>query len=142
MLNILNNKIDFIEQLHISSENRIGTFLFRGNHVLEAPRPADISLQVKTVMIYDNHFPCDCQIHIILESDFVNNSAVEFRKHNFCISPLEYNAKPMSSVDLDLIATCHDILIKDNLGSGNVNAIPLSIIIITFCSIVDFFFAY
>ncbi|XP_012287274.1 insulin-like growth factor-binding protein complex acid labile subunit [Orussus abietinus] len=116
-INIMNNKIDAIEQLHIYSNSAIGMFRFHGNHVLEAPRPGDAVLEVGTISAVENYFPCDCQIHDVLESDFANSSVVEFQQRNFCISPLEYNGKPMNTVDFDVIARCHEKVVHDNLGS-------------------------
>lgn len=118
-LNVLNNKVDLIQQLHLRRDNFIEVLRFHGNHVLEAPRhPRDIVLEVGTVSAIDNHFPCDCQAHNVLESDFVRGNSVEFQRRNYCISPFEYNGKPMNVVDFDLIARCHDNVIQDNLGSG------------------------
>lgn len=117
-LNILNNKIDVIDQLRLTSENSIGIFRFNGNHVLAAPRARETYLQVNTIVAINNHFPCDCQIHDVLEGHLANGSADEFRQRNYCISPIEYNGKPMNLVDFDLIARCHDKVVQDNLGSG------------------------
>lgn len=125
-LNILNNKIDFIERLFLKNENNVEFLRFHGNHVLEAPRHArDISLEVNSISAIENHFPCDCQAHNILESDFVNGTVNEFQKKNYCISPIEYNGKPMNLVDFDLIARCHDNVVQDNLGSGVVGIFTL-----------------
>ncbi|KAG7212807.1 hypothetical protein KM043_013063 [Ampulex compressa] len=118
-LNVLNNKIDLIQQFSLRYENAIEVLRFHGNHVLEAPRHArNITLEVGSISARDNHFPCDCQAHNILESDIVNGTVEEFRRRNYCISPIEYNAKSMSHIDFDLIARCHDNVIQDNLGSG------------------------
>ncbi|XP_031830100.1 uncharacterized protein LOC116425925 isoform X2 [Nomia melanderi] len=125
-LNILKNKIDLIERLFLRYENNINLFRFHGNHVLEAPRHSkDINLEVNSISAIDNHFPCDCQAHNVLESDFVNGTATEFQKKNYCISPIEYNGKPMNFVDFDLIARCHDNVMQDNLGSGVVGIFTL-----------------
>ncbi|XP_076630533.1 uncharacterized protein LOC143346372 [Colletes latitarsis] len=126
-LNILNNKIDLIERLFLRHENNIELLRFHGNHVLEAPRHArDIKLEVTSISAIDNHFPCDCQAHNVLESDFVNGTVSEFQKENYCISPIEYNGKHMNLVDFDLIARCHDNVVQDNLGSGVVGIFTLS----------------
>lgn len=125
-LNILNNKIDLIERLFLRYESNIEMLRFHGNHVLEAPRHAkDIILEVTSISAVDNHFPCDCQAHNVLESDFVNGTVSEFQKNNYCISPIEYNGKPMNLVDFDLIARCHDHVVQDNLGSGVVGIFTL-----------------
>ncbi|KAI4503531.1 hypothetical protein M0802_000934 [Mischocyttarus mexicanus] len=122
-LNILNNKIDLIERFHLREENTVNILRFHGNHVLEAPRHAnDIILEVNSISAIDNHFPCDCQAHNILDSDFVNGSAIEFKRKNYCISPIEYNNEPMIQVDFELIANCYDNVVQDNLGSGVVIA--------------------
>ncbi|CAL1683347.1 unnamed protein product [Lasius platythorax] len=118
-LNILNNKVDLIQRLHLRSENCIEKLRFHGNHVLEAPRQAkDVVLEVNAISAIDNHFPCDCQAHNVLESDFARRNSVEFQRRNYCISPFEYNGKPMNVVDFELVARCHDNVIQDNLGSG------------------------
>ncbi|XP_006558929.1 chondroadherin isoform X2 [Apis mellifera] len=127
-LNILNNKIDLIEKLFLRYENSIEMLRFHGNHVLEAPHHAkDINLEVSSISAIDNHFPCDCQAHNVLESDFVNGTITEFQKKNYCISPIEYNGKPMNFVDFGLIAKCHDNVVQDNLGSGVVGIFTLPI---------------
>ncbi|XP_017883428.1 leucine-rich repeat-containing protein 15 [Ceratina calcarata] len=125
-LNVLNNKIDLIEKFSLRYENYVEMLRFHGNHVLEAPRhPRDISLEVSSISAVDNHFPCDCQAHTVLESDLVNGSVVEFQTRNYCISPIEYNNKPMNLVDFDLVARCHDNVVQDNLGSGVVGVFTL-----------------
>ncbi|XP_012255752.1 chondroadherin-like isoform X1 [Athalia rosae] len=124
-LNILNNKIDVIEQLYLTSDRAINILRFHGNHILEAPRAGDTILQVNTISAINNHFPCDCQIHNILESDFASNSSTEFQQHNYCISPIEYNGKSMSFVDSDIIARCHEKVVQDNLGSGAVSSLSI-----------------
>lgn len=132
-LNVLNNKVDTIDRLHLRHENFIEVLRFHGNHVLEAPRhPRDILLEVETVSAVDNHFPCDCQAHNVLESDFVRGDSVEFQRRNYCISPFEYNGKPMNVVDFDLIARCHDNVVQDNLGSGvvSVSCLPAFLLIV------------
>ncbi|XP_008203591.2 leucine-rich repeat-containing protein 70 isoform X1 [Nasonia vitripennis] len=117
-LNIVSNKIDAIEEFHLASNFSINVLHFHKNHVLKAPKYGDASFRVNRISTEENHFPCDCQIHLVLESDFVNGSVDEFRRHNFCISTAEFNGKPMSVVDLESIASCHDRLTKDNYGSG------------------------
>ncbi|XP_015596938.1 leucine-rich repeat-containing protein 15 isoform X2 [Cephus cinctus] len=138
-LNILNNKIDAIKQLNLSADNEIGTFRFLGNHILEAPRASDTILDVGTISALNNHFPCDCQIHNVLESDFVNGSTMEFQLHNFCISPIEFNGKPMSVVDFDGIAKCHEKVFKDNLGSRGQDLRSTLILIMFFLAVSNFF---
>ncbi|XP_046747657.1 leucine-rich repeat-containing protein 70-like [Diprion similis] len=126
-LNILKNKIDVIEQLYLTSDHAINVLRFHGNHILEAPRTGDTLLDINTISAIDNHFPCDCQIHDILESDFATNSTTEFQKHNYCISPIEYNGKLMSFVDSEMIAKCHDKVVKGNLDSGAESRLSISI---------------
>lgn len=131
-LNILNNKVDLIQRLHLRSDNYIDMLRFHGNHVLEAPRQAkDVVLEVKTISAIDNHFPCDCQAHNVLESDFARRNSVEFQRRNYCISPFEYNGKPMNVVDFELVARCHDNVIQDNLGSGDVDLLSLNVALFT-----------
>lgn len=115
---ILNNKIDAIEGLHLTIETAVNILRLHGNHILRAPHKGDAIFNVRELSARENHFPCDCQIHLILESDFANGSISAFRQNNYCISPIEYNGKPMSAVDSDSIARCHDKVVKDNLGSS------------------------
>ncbi|XP_014214618.1 insulin-like growth factor-binding protein complex acid labile subunit [Copidosoma floridanum] len=118
-LNIISSKIDAIEEFHLNANYSVSILRFQKNHVLRAPRPDDVAFHVSNLYVEGNHFPCDCQIHLVLDSDFVNGSANEFRRRNYCISNApEFNGRPMSSVDLDSIASCHDRLTKDNYGSG------------------------
>lgn len=125
-LNIVNNKIDLIEKLFLRYENNIDMLRFHGNHVLEAPRHVkDINLEVNSISAIDNHFPCDCQAHNVLDSDFVNGTVSEFQKRNYCISPIEYNGKHMDLVDFGLVARCYDNVVQDNLGSGVVGIFTL-----------------
>ncbi|XP_018407106.1 PREDICTED: uncharacterized protein LOC108771244, partial [Cyphomyrmex costatus] len=140
-LNMLNNKIDLIERLYLSRKNYINVLRFHGNHVLEAPRHAkDVVLEVNTVTAVDNHFPCDCQAHNVLESDFARGNSVEFQRRNYCISPFEYNGKPMNVVDFDLVARCHDNVVQDNLGSGVVEVSRFSaLLLIVFLFSTNFF---
>ncbi|XP_012224751.1 longitudinals lacking protein, isoforms H/M/V-like [Linepithema humile] len=140
-LNVLNNKVDLIERLYLRHENYIEMLRFHGNHVLEAPRHArDVVLEVDTISAIDNHFPCDCQAHNVLESDFARGDSVEFQRRNYCISPFEYNGKPMNVVDFDLVARCHDNVIQDNLGSGVVEVSRLSaLLLIAFLLSTNFF---
>ncbi|XP_015191522.1 PREDICTED: leucine-rich repeat-containing protein 70-like [Polistes dominula] len=139
-LNLLNNKIDLIERFHLREENDVNIFRFHGNHVLEAPRHAkDIILEVNSISAFNNHFPCDCQAHNILKSDFVNQSSAEFQNKNYCISPIEYNNKPMNQVDFDLIANCYDNVVQDNLGSGVVIVMSSSLPITFFIFILFIF---
>ncbi|XP_015113366.1 insulin-like growth factor-binding protein complex acid labile subunit [Diachasma alloeum] len=117
-INILNNKIDSIQELKIINESAVTLFRFHGNHVLHSPRARDTSLQVQNVSTLGNYFPCDCQVHELFDSDFVNDTVKQFREENYCISPLEFNGSPMSNVDFDSIAKCHDKVVQDNLGSS------------------------
>uniref|UniRef100_A0A6V7LD55 LRRCT domain-containing protein n=1 Tax=Bracon brevicornis TaxID=1563983 RepID=A0A6V7LD55_9HYME len=117
-INILNNKIDFIKEFKLTNDSIVESLKFHGNHVLRAPNARDTDLQVHNISAIDNYFPCDCHIHELFDSDFVNGSIVEFRRKNYCISPLEFNGRPMSHIDFDSIARCHDNFVKDNLGSS------------------------
>lgn len=118
-LDIVSNKIDAFEEFHLNSNYSINVLRFHRNHVLRAPKYGDASFHVNSISAEENHFPCDCQIYLVLESDFVNGSADEFRRRNYCISAAEYNGKAMSLVDLDSIASCHDRHTKDNYAKGS-----------------------
>ncbi|XP_011296831.1 insulin-like growth factor-binding protein complex acid labile subunit [Fopius arisanus] len=117
-INLLNNKIDSIQELKLLNDSVVTLLRFHGNHVLHSPRARDTSLQVLNISTLGNYFPCDCQVHELFDSDFVNGSVELFREKNYCISPLEFNGSPMSTVDFDSIAKCHDKVIQDNLGSS------------------------
>ncbi|XP_014223715.1 chondroadherin-like [Trichogramma pretiosum] len=115
-LDVVSNKIDAIDQFRLCANSSIVTFRFHKNHVLRAPDYGDAVFRVNSSSIEGNHFPCDCQIHLVLESDFVQGASVnEFRRRNYCIST-EFNGKSMDAVPLESIATCHDRLTKDNYG--------------------------
>ncbi|CAD6231453.1 GSCOCG00001416001-RA-CDS [Cotesia congregata] len=130
-LYILNNKIDFIEELKLTGDNAVGELRFQGNHVLRSPRAKNTWLNVHSISAQNNYFACDCLIHELFDSDFTNGSVQQFRKNNFCISPLEYHGSPMSEIDFDLIARCHDKVVQDNLGSSAPSFIRHFIIIIS-----------
>ncbi|XP_066587119.1 chondroadherin [Prorops nasuta] len=139
-LNLLNNKIDFIQRLNFTYDAAIQLFRFHGNHLLEAPRqPEDIILEVSAISAIDNHFPCDCQAHNILDSDFVNGSSEEFQRHNYCLSPIKFNGKRMNLIDFDSIAKCYDNVVKDNLGSGVIALFHPPLLLIMFLSIKNVF---
>lgn len=120
-LNLIHNKIDRIEELQLTPDNAVGTLVFSNNHVLETAKAQDVTVRVARIIVKDNYFPCNCQIHDILDSEFVNGSLQEFRHNNFCISPLEYTGKSLGSIDFHAIASCHDKAFQDNLGSGVVS---------------------
>lgn len=103
-LNFLNNKIDAIQEMLITVEHHINSVRFQGNHILDIPKPGAVSFHgVENVMIVSNHFPCDCNIHTLIEGPLANESVEEFRAKNYCISPLEVNGKPMNNLDLGSI---------------------------------------
>lgn len=118
-LNILNNKIDIINEFKLINESAVTTLRFHGNHVLRSPKSKDTLLNVHTISTIGNYFPCDCQIHELIDSDFVNGSVRQFRNDNYCISPLEVNGIHMNLIDFFSIARCHDKVVKDNLGSSH-----------------------
>lgn len=135
-LYMISNKIDAIEQFHLNSNFSVRNFNFTENHVLKAPRPGDTFFQVTNINVTKNRFPCDCQIHYVLASDFVNVSVKEFLEHNYCIATaIEYKEKSMSKLDLDAIASCNDAHTKDSYGAG-----PLSVC--SNCLIVNLIFAF
>ncbi len=106
-LNIINNKIDHLQELRITPKNRIKIVRFLGNHLLQTPSPGTVQVQVvENFTVVANHFPCDCRIHSLLEGPLANGTSFNFLNKNFCISPLEVNGKPMNEIDLESVARC------------------------------------
>ncbi|CAH0395752.1 unnamed protein product [Bemisia tabaci] len=109
LISLSNNKIDSIRELAILDSQNIDAVKLEGNHILDVPQPHLIVLDVmKEVVVSKNHFPCDCRIHWLLASPLVAGNLTLFLQENFCISPLEFNGKPMSSLDLQSIGGCND----------------------------------
>ncbi|GLH04915.1 Uncharacterized protein GBIM_10542 [Gryllus bimaculatus] len=120
-LNLLNNKIDALQELAITRENAVRVLRLHGNHLLENPRPGAVVIEaVDTLSVMGNHFPCDCHIHSLLEGPLANSTVPrqDFRSHNFCISPLELNGQPMSALDLDAIGRCQEKVTRGNLEAA------------------------
>ncbi|CAH1960169.1 unnamed protein product [Acanthoscelides obtectus] len=115
VLHVLNNKIDAIEYLNLTSEQHIGRLEVRGNHILEIPKAETLIVEVETLTVISNHFPCNCHIHSLLEGPLANGSRTHFITNNFCISPLEVNGLPMTSLDIDAIGRCEEEVTKENL---------------------------
>ncbi|CAH1180782.1 unnamed protein product [Phyllotreta striolata] len=113
--NILNNKIDAIDYFNISEEQKIGHLKIQGNHILEIPKTDALLIEVEKLTVTSNHFPCNCHIHSLLEGPLTNGSVNEFIAKNFCISPLEVNGLPMSTLDVEGIGRCEDDLSKGSL---------------------------
>ena len=120
-LKLLNNKIDAIQELNLTYANHIKTLRIQGNHLLETPDPGAIILEgIDRVIVNNNYFPCGCHIHTLLDSPLVNASQTQgFLSKNYCISPLEVNGKPMSSIDLYAIGRCHEQVTRENLEASN-----------------------
>lgn len=117
-LNIQNNKIDAIQELNISAGHRVKQFRIQGNHLLETPDPGAIILDsIDQLIVVNNHFPCGCHIHTLLDSALANGTYQQgdFLKNNFCISPLEVNGRRMSDIDLYSIGRCHEQVTRENL---------------------------
>lgn len=121
-LNILNNKIDAILELNLTESHYIKALKIYGNHLLETPEPGAITLDgIETIIVQNNHFPCGCHIHTLLESPLVNTTSYdhhEFLTKNFCISPLELNGLQMSRIDLSSIGKCHEQVTRENLEAS------------------------
>ncbi|CAG9807167.1 unnamed protein product [Chironomus riparius] len=126
-LNILNNKIDAILELNLTEAHNIKQLKIYGNHLLETPEPGTIVLEgIETIIVQNNHFPCGCHIHTLLESPLVNTTSYdyhEFLTKNFCISPLELYGLQMSRIDLSSIGKCHEQVMRENLESSSANSI-------------------
>ncbi|KAJ8935326.1 hypothetical protein NQ318_004488 [Aromia moschata] len=117
-LNILNNKIDAIEYLNITQEQRIGHVKFQGNHILEIPKAETLTIEVEKLTVISNHFPCNCHIHSLLEGPLANGSILDFISKNFCISPLEVNGMPMTNIDVESIGRCEEEVTRGNLEAS------------------------
>lgn len=120
-LKFLNNKIDSIEALNISASHHIRHLVFQGNHLLETPEPTSILMDgVRNLTVVNNHFPCGCHVHTLLESPLSNGSYQrgDFLSRNFCISPLEVNGKPLSDLDLYAIGRCQEQVTRENLDAS------------------------
>ncbi|XP_061502150.1 leucine-rich repeat-containing protein 4B [Anopheles gambiae] len=128
LLNILNNKIDAIQELNITAANRIKVLRIQGNHLLETPESGSIVLEgIDTLHVNSNYFPCGCHIHTLLDSPLSNGTylshsgapAGDFLSKNYCISPLEVNGMPMSSIDIYSIGRCLEQVTRENLEAAN-----------------------
>ncbi|CAO1422378.1 unnamed protein product [Diamesa hyperborea] len=126
-LNILNNKIDAIQELNLTESNYVKYLKIYGNHLLETPEAGAIVLDgIETIVVQNNHFPCGCHIHTLLESPLVNTTSYEqneFLSKNYCISPLELNGLQMSNIDLYSIGKCHEQVTRENLEASTANSI-------------------
>lgn len=124
-LKFLNNKIDAIEELNLTSSHHIKHLIFHGNHLLETPDPGALILEgIRNISVINNHFPCGCHVHSLIESPLSNGSynRGDFLSRNYCISPLDVNGKAMSELDLYAISRCQEQVTRENLES---NAISL-----------------
>lgn len=116
-LHFLNNKIDAIHEMIFTQDQHIKNVKFQGNHILEIPKVDAIYFAVHKLTVIANHFPCDCHIHTLLEGPLTNDSVYDFTSRNYCISPLEYNGRPMSDLDFDSIGRCQEEVTRSNLES-------------------------
>lgn len=133
-LNILNNKIDAIEYLNITQEQRIGHMKMQGNHILEIPKAETLTIEVEKLTVISNHFPCNCHIHSLLEGPLANGSILDFISKNFCISPLEVNGLPMTNIEVESIGRCEEEVTRENLEASKDSVNPssrISIAIVT-----------
>lgn len=109
-LNLLNNKIDTVQSLAVTRENRVKHFRFNGNHVLDSPRRGAFRLHTTEgfVTVVGNHFPCDCHLFRFLDGrPFGNNVSAElFAGKNYCISPLDLNGQSVSVVKPGFVQKC------------------------------------
>lgn len=116
--NILNNKIDAIDSLNLTADQKIGHMKLQGNHVLEIPKAETLIVEVEKLSVISNHFPCNCHIHSLLDGPLTNGSIMEFISRNFCISPLEVNGLPMNSIDIESIGRCEEEVTRGNLEAS------------------------
>ncbi|KAK9730993.1 hypothetical protein QE152_g14033 [Popillia japonica] len=83
--------------MHITADQHVRSIKFQGNHILDIPKAESVLFGgVEKLTVISNHFPCDCHIHTLIEGPFANGSILEFVTSNYCISPLEFNGRPMS----------------------------------------------
>lgn len=122
-LNFFNNKIDAIRRMQLPPEQRVHTVRFQGNHILQIPKPETILFAVEKLTVISNHFPCDCHIHSLVEGPFSNGSVMDFITRNYCISPLEFNGRPMSDLDLEGIGRCQEEVTRGNLEAAKDSAV-------------------
>lgn len=115
---ILNNKIDAIDSLNLTADQKISHMKLQGNHILEIPKAETLIVEVEKLTVISNHFPCNCHIHSLLEGPLTNGSVVEFISKNFCISPLEVNGLPMNSIDIESIGKCEEEVTRGNLEAS------------------------
>lgn len=124
-LKLLSNKIDIIEELNLTASHHIKQLIFHGNHLLETPEPGAILLDgIQNISVMNNHFPCGCHVHTLLDSPLSNGSYQhgDFLSRNYCISPLDVNGRPMSELDLYAIGRCQEQVTRENLdASGSVS---------------------
>lgn len=116
--NILNNKIDGIDSLNLTADQKISHMKLQGNHILEIPKAETLIVEVDKLTVISNHFPCNCHIHSLLEGPLTNASVTEFISKNFCISPLEVNGLPMNSIDIESIGRCEEEVTRGNLEAS------------------------
>lgn len=124
-LKFLNNKIDLIEELNLTASHHIRHLIFHGNHLLETPEPGAIILDgIRNISVINNHFPCGCHVHTLLDSPLSNGSYQrgDFLSRNFCISPLDVNGKAMSELDLFAIGRCQEQVTRENLDASDSNS--------------------
>ncbi|XP_071453170.1 leucine-rich repeat-containing protein 4B [Hetaerina americana] len=101
-LDLVGNKVDAVESLSLSPNNRVRAIRFINNHLLETPASGAVRIEgVEAMTVFGNHFPCDCRLRALLRSPFANAS--DFAARNYCISPLALNGRPIASVDIDAI---------------------------------------
>ncbi|CAH0560529.1 unnamed protein product [Brassicogethes aeneus] len=117
-LNILNNKIDAIEFLNFTQEQHLKHVKFQGNHILEIPKPETLFIEVEKLTVVSNHFPCDCNIHTLLQGPLTNGSLGEFLSKNYCISPLEINGLHMNEIHIESIGHCEEEVTRGNLEAS------------------------
>lgn len=120
-LKFLNNKIDSFEELNLTASHHIKNLIFHGNHLLETPEPGTIILEgIRNLSVVNNHFPCGCHVHTLLDSPLSNGSghSDDFLSRNYCISPLEVNGKSMSELDLFAIGRCQEQVTRQNLDAS------------------------
>lgn len=123
-LNIFNNKIDAVQELNIGYNNSIRVLRLHGNHLLEVPAPGVVTIEgVDILSVKNNHFPCDCRVHSLIEGPLGNASTGDFLTTNYCISPLEVHGHALADVNIDEIGRCHEHVTKGNLDSSK-NGVP------------------
>lgn len=102
-VNIINNKIDYMEEFVIEPEQMVRVVRFVGNHLLRIPKflsAIDVR-PLENFTVVGNHFFCDCRLRQLLNGALAVGTSWNFSVRNYCISPLDVKGKSIADVKLD-----------------------------------------